>query len=368
MAAALLSACGNDTSTTNNDSTMKKGISRADWGETDGKKVYLFTLSNGKGSEVKISNYGGTITSWTTVDKSGKSSSIVLGFDSLAGYLAKPPYFGATIGRYGNRIGDAQFTLDGNTYKLAANNGKNHLHGGLKGFDKVVWDAEQINDSTPSLTIKYLSKDNEEGYPGNLNVSVTFTLTDNNELKIDYAAETDKPTVLNLTNHSYFNLTGSVDNTILNHVLFIDASRYTPVDTTLIPTGELKPVAGTPFDFTQPTKIGARIDSVPGGYDHNFVLNKQGNGMILAASVTDSISGRKLEVFTMEPGIQFYTGNFLDGSIKTDAGKPINKNTAFCLETQHFPDSPNKPAFPSVVLRPGEKYATSTTYKVSIQP
>ncbi|MGI8638037.1 MAG: aldose epimerase family protein, partial [Segetibacter sp.] len=265
------------------------------------------------------------------------------------------------------RIANAKFTLDGKTYNLAANNGKNSLHGGLKGFDKVVWDAAPIDDNTPSVTLNYLSKDGEEGYPGNLKVSVKFTLSDDNELKIEYNAETDKATPVNLTNHSYFNLTGDVSNTILNNVLMIDADRYTPVDTSLIPTGELKPVKGTPFDFTTPHKVGERIDQVKGGYDHNFVLNKKGNSLEKVASVTDSISGRKMEVYTTQPGLQFYSGNFLDGSIKTDDGKPINQHDALCLETQHFPNSPNQPSFPSTILKPGEKYHTETMYKVSVQ-
>jgi len=240
------------------------------------------------------------------------------------------------------------------------------LHGGTKGFDKVVWDATTENDSVPSLSLSYLSKDGEEGYPGNLQVNVRYTLTDDNELKIEYNATTDKPTVLNLTNHSYFNLTGDVANTILDHQLQVDADNYTPVDTTLIPTGEIKSVKGTPFDFTTATKIGLRIDSVKGGYDHNFVLNKKDTTLTKVATLTDDKSGRKLEVFTMEPGLQFYTGNFLDGTIKTSAGKAINQHTALCMETQHFPDSPNEPKFPITVLRPGQKYHTVTVYKLSV--
>jgi aldose 1-epimerase len=369
----MITSCGNDNSkngsdTTKNDTTkndvMKTGIQQADWGESDGKKVYLYTLTNTNGAQVKISNYGGTITSWVTADSKGNKSSIVLGFNELKGYLAPPPFFGATVGRYGNRIANAKFTLNGKTYKLAANNGKNSLHGGLKGFDKMVWDAAPLADNTPSLTLSYLSKDGEEGYPGNLKVSINFSLSDDNELKIDYNAETDKATPVNLTNHSYFNLTGDPGNTILNHSVMIDADRYTPVDKTLIPTGELKPVKGTPFDFTTAHKVGERIDQVEGGYDHNFVLNKKGTSISKVATVTDSVSGRRLEVYTDQPGIQFYTGNFLDGSIKTDDGTPIPKHGGLCLETQHFPDSPNKPAFPSTILKPGEKYHTTTTYKV----
>lgn len=370
----VLTSCSNN-STNNKETTdstktttsiMKTGIQQADWGESDGKKVYLYTLTNKNGSQVKISNYGGTITSWVTADSKGNKSNIVLGFNELKGYLAHPPYFGATIGRYGNRIAKGRFTLDGKTYKLAVNNNANALHGGLKGFDKVVWDPSPLTENTPALTINYLSKDGEEGYPGNLKVSVKFSLSDDNELKIEYDAQTDKATPINLTNHSYWNLTGDVSNTILNNSLMIDADRYTPVDTGLIPTGEWKSVKGTPFDFTTPHKIGERIAQVKGGYDHNFVLNKKGNNLDKVAFVTDSISGRQLEVYTTQPGLQFYSGNFLDGSIKADNGKPIEQHAALCLETQHFPDSPNEPSFPSTILKPGEKYHTETMYKVSI--
>jgi aldose 1-epimerase len=333
----------------------------------DGKEVLLYTLVNKNGVEVKITNYGGTVTSWVTPDKNGNKSSVVLGFDSLSGYLAKPPYFGAIIGRYGNRIGNASFTIDTATYTLAANNGKNHLHGGEKGYDKVVWDAMPSSDSASSLTLSYFSKDGEEGYPGNLKITVVYSLSDDNELLIDYRAETDKATPVNLTNHSYFNLTGDVSNTILNHALQVHADKYTPVDAGLIPTGELKDVKGTPFDFLQPHLIGERIAQVEGGYDHNFVLNRKGEELELVATLTDSISGRKLEVFTTEPGLQFYSGNFLDGTIKTSAGKAIQQHAALCLETQHFPDAPNKPAFPNTILKPGEKYHTVTKYKISLQ-
>ena len=291
----------------------------------------------------------------------------MIGFDSLGSYLQKPPYFGALIGRYGNRIGNAKFSLDGKTYQLAANNGKNHLHGGIKGFDKVVWDATTFSDSMPSLVLTYVSKDGEEGYPGNLKVTVQYTLTDDDALKIEYTGETDKATPVNLTNHSYFNLTGDVSNTILNHSLMIDADNYTPVDSTSIPTGEIKSVKGTPYDFTKPGKIGARIDSVIRGYDHNFVLNRKDNSLQLAAVLSDSLSGRKLEIYTTEPGVQFYTGNYLDGKFINHDGKPVNYRTALCLETQHFPDSPNKPGFPSTIIRPGERYHTVTVYKVLVE-
>ncbi|MEO8766695.1 MAG: aldose epimerase family protein [Ginsengibacter sp.] len=346
--------------------TIKAGISRAEWGDVDNKKVYLFTLTNSKGAEVKITSYGGIVTSFVTADKTGKKSSIIIGFDSLTSYLQKPPYFGALIGRYGNRIGNAKFTLEGKEYKLAANDGKNTLHGGLKGFDKVVWDATIVNDSVPALTLNYVSKDGEEGYPGNLKVTVQYMLTENNELKIAYDAETDKATPVNLTNHSYFNLSGDVANTILSHTLMIDANHYTPVDNTLIPTGEIKDVKGTPFDFTTAKAIGRDIDSVKGGYDHNWVLNKKDGSLQKAAVLSDSASGRSLEVYTTEPGLQFYTGNFLDGKFANHDGKAINLHTALCLETQHFPDSPNKTNFPSTILKPGEKYHSETVYKVVI--
>lgn len=368
-----LCSCGNQSGTTTaagadsaNATTAKEGITRKDWGQTEGKAVSLFTLTNKNGVQVTISSYGGTITSWTVPDKNGGRSSIVVGFDKLDDYLQKPPYFGATVGRYGNRIGGAQFKLDGTVYKLAANDGKNTLHGGIKGFDKVVWQVAAIDSAKPALSLTYLSKDGEEGYPGNLATTVHFSLTDSNELVIDYTATTDKATPVNLTNHSYFNLTGDVSNSILNHSLWIDADRYTPVDSTLIPTGELKSVKGTPFDFTTPHKIGERIDQVKGGYDHNFVLNRKGNDRQLVAYVTDSISGRKLEVYTTEPGLQFYSGNFLDGKFRNRDGKAIVKHSAMCLETQHFPDSPNKTAFPSTILKPGQTYHSTTAYKVSI--
>ncbi len=346
------------------EAAVKPGISQLPWGEVEGKKVNLYTLTNSKGTTVKISNYGGIITSFVTRDKRDSATSIVVGFDSLSSYLNQPPYFGALVGRYANRIGDAKFRLDGKTYQLAANNGKNHLHGGLKGFDKQVWEVSDIADTVPTLTLHYLSKDGEEGYPGNLHVTVQYILTDDDELRIEYEAETDKPTPVNLTNHSYFNLTGDVSKSILDHTLTIDADHYTPVDTSLIPTGEIKSVKGTPFDFTSAHRIGERIDSVKGGYDHNFVLNKKDSSLQRIAVLSDTVSGRKLEVYTTQPGLQFYTGNFLDGKFINHDGKPVRQHSALCLETQHFPDSPNKPQFPSVILKPGEKYHQITVYKV----
>ena len=362
--AAFITSCNNN-QTNNEKMETKAGITKTAWGNTDGKNIFLYTLTNAKGVQVKISNYGATVTSWVSPDKNNKPSSIVLGFDSLSGYLAKPPYFGAVVGRYGNRIAKGKFKIDTAQYTLATNNGPNALHGGLKGFDKQVWDASTENDSTASLLLSYTSKDGEEGYSGNLKVTVRYTLTDDNELKIEYNATTDKPTVLNLTNHSYFNLTGDVSNSILDHTLMIDADNYTPVDTTLIPTGEIKSVKGTPFDFTKAKKIGQEI-AAAGGYDHNFVLNKKDSSLQKIVELKDSISGRTLEVYTTEPGVQFYTGNFLDGTFSTPAGKKINQHAAMCLETQHFPDSPNQPKFPTTLLLPGQQFHSETVYKLKV--
>ena len=357
-------------STTTASTSSKTGVTVANWGTFDDKPVHLFTLTNKNGVQVKISDYGGTITSFMAQDKNGKKSSIVIGLDSLSGYTAGVPYFGATVGRYGNRIAKGKFTLDGKTYSLATNNGPNALHGGKKGFDKVVWTASDTNSAESKLTLTYVSKDGEEGYPGNLTSHVTFSLTDDDMLKIEYTATTDKATVLNLTNHSYFNLTGDAgSNTILNHSVMIDADRYTPVDATLIPTGQLAPVKGTPFDFTTAHLIGERIKQTGGdpvGYDHNYVLNKKDTSLTKVAEVTESTSGRKLEVFTTQPGLQFYSGNFLDGTIKTSGGKPINQYTGFCMETQHFPNSPNTPSFPTTILRPVQTFHSITEYKISV--
>lgn len=343
-----------------------KKVQQEDWGELEGKKVYLYTLRNSHGVEVKITNYGGIITSWLAPGRNGQQADIVLGFDRLSTYLDGHPYFGALVGRYANRIGKGKFSISGTEYTLATNNGEHHLHGGNKGFDKVVWDAEP-GESTASLTLRYLSRDGEEGYPGNLNVTVVYTLHANNELLIDYTATTDKPTVVNLTSHSYFNLSGNAEQPILGHYLQLNAAEYTPVDEGLIPTGEKKPVRDSPFDFLTPHTIGERIDSLEKGYDHNFVLNRQGRGLEKVATLTDSASGRVLEVFTTEPGLQLYTGNFLDGTLKNRDGRMIREHAAICLETQHFPDAPNKPGFPSTLLQPGETYHTITSYKVSVQ-
>jgi aldose 1-epimerase len=343
-------------------------ISRAPFGVTaTGEAVDRYTLSNRRGMAVEIATYGGIVVSCRVPDRAGVVADVVLGFDSLEGYLKGHPYFGAIVGRYGNRIAKGRFTLGGTTFQLARNNGENHLHGGLRGFDKVVWKAAEI--AGPALQLTYTSKDGEEGYPGNLSVTVVYTLTDNNELKVDYTATTDKETVVNLTNHSYFNLAGQGEGDILGHRLRIDADRFTPVDAGLIPTGELRSVAGTPFDFRTERAIGERIDAEDeqiargGGYDHNFVLNGAPGTMRLAARVLEPRSGRVLEVHTTEPGMQFYTGNFLDGSITGKGSRVYRKRYGFCLETQHFPDSPNKPSFPPATLRPGETYRTSTIFR-----
>ncbi len=344
----------------------KMSIEKQSFGQTeDGKAVELYTLTNASGLKAEIMTYGGIVTSLQVPDRNGNFADIVLGRDSLDEYIEGNPYFGALIGRFGNRIAKGKFTLDGVEYTLAVNNGPNHLHGGIKGFDKVVWDAEEMQtDGGPGLKLTYQSRDGEEGYPGTLSCTVIYTLTDNNELKISYEAETDKATVVNLTHHSYFNLGGHNSGDILGHELTINADHFTPVDNSQIPTGEIKPVKDTPMDFTKPMVIGSRIQQVEGGYDHNYVLNSSDGSLALAAWVYEPKSGRVMEIFTTEPGVQFYTGNFLDGSIK-GKGAVYKKHTGFCLETQHFPDSPNKPDFPSVVLKPGERYTQLTVHKFS---
>ena len=328
----------------------------------------LYTI-NSNGVEAAITTYGARVVSLKTPDRTGAFGDVVLGFDTLAGYESDNPFFGAVVGRYGNRIAKGRFTLNGKEYKLATNNGPNALHGGLKGFDKVVWTAQQSGPAGVKLT--YLSKDGEEGYPGNLTATVEYTLTDANELKIGYTVTTDKDTVFNITNHSYFNLAGEGSGDILGHKFTLHADRFTPVDSTLIPTGELKAVAGTPFDFRQPHTIGERIDAndeqikFGGGYDHNFVLNGNMGTLRLAARLEDPKSGRVMEVTTTEPGLQFYTGNFLDGSIKGKGGKTYKRRGALCLETQHFPDSPNKPGFPTTTLKARQTYQSTTVFKFS---
>lgn len=354
-----------DTEDTQKGETTKMGIIKSDFGKTkEGQAVDLYTLTNANGMAVKITNYGGIVTSLKVPDKNGQLDDVVLGFDSLDKYLEGHPYFGALVGRYGNRIARGKFTLNGTEYQLAANNGENHLHGGIKGFDKVVWNAEIVKkENEVGIKLSYLSKDGEEGYPGNLSVVVIYTLTKNNELKILYEAETDKPTPVNLTHHSYFNLKGAGNGDILGHLMTFAADRFTPVDEGLIPTGELKSVKDTPMDFTVPKSIGERIDRVKGGYDHNYVLNDWDGSLKQAAKVVEPTSGRVMEVWTTEPGLQFYTGNFLDGTITGKNGKVYQKHFGFCLETQHFPDSPNNPGFPSTILEPGEKYTHTTIYR-----
>jgi aldose 1-epimerase len=338
---------------------------------TDGRSIQLYTLVNRAGMRVAIATFGGTVLNLFAPDRSGRMGDIALGFSTIEPYFAKSPYFGALIGRYGNRIAKGRFTLDGNTYQLAKNNGPNALHGGLKGFDKQLWTAEVLGQDPPSIRLSRLSPDGEENYPGNLKVAVTYTLTNRHELRIQYVAQTDKATVLNLTNHTYFNLAGAGRGSILAHQVKIHASRFTPVDKTLVPTGEIKEVAGTPMDLRQWTPIGAKLQAVggePAGYDHNYVLDR---GPLvrprLAAEVWEPKSGRHLKVYTNQPGIQFYTGNFLDGAIRGKGGKVYSQHDAFCLETQHFPDSPNHPNFPSTVLRPGEMFRSTTLYKFSVK-
>ncbi|MCR4439113.1 MAG: aldose epimerase family protein [bacterium] len=338
----------------------------------DGRVVEAFDLRNAHGMKARIITYGGIVVSLEVPDRQGKFADVVLGYSSLQPYLEDSPYFGAIVGRYGNRIANGRFVLDGVEYRLATNDGPNHLHGGVRGFDKVVWQGEPVREKDAvGVRLTYLSPDGEEGYPGNLRAVVTYRLTNQNELHIDYEATSDKPTIVNLTHHSYFNLAGEGSGDILGHVLQILADRFTPVDAGLIPTGELRSVEATPFDFRQPTPVGQRIDwddeqlRNGRGYDHNFVLNSGGGMLALAATVYEPTSGRVMEVLTTEPGLQFYSGNFLDGHHVGKSGKAYGHRSGFCLEAQHFPDSPNTPHFPSVVLRPGETYRQGTVYRFS---
>jgi aldose 1-epimerase len=368
LAALMLSGPGCATNEKPGNKSMTR-LQEQNWGTVDGKPVKLFTLTNRKGTIVKVTNYGLIITDIQTADRQGKLGHVVLGFDNLDQYVKGHPFFGAIAGRVANRIAKGKFTLDGKEYTLAVNNGPNHLHGGRKGFDKVVWEAKPrlAGDHEQAIDFHYLSKDGEEGYPGNLDVTVTYTFTDNDEIRIDYRAKTDKSTPVNLTNHSYFNLAGSGDT--LGTEVFIDADRYTPTDNTLIPLGELAPVKGTALDFTKPTTMGARIEQLdksrggPGGYDHNFVLNSGGKQLALAARAHEPKSGRVLEVLTTEPGVQLYNGIGLDGKTLGHDGTPYVKYGGFCLETQHFPDAINHPEFPSVVLRPGQTFQSTTVFK-----
>ena len=360
------------------------GGARKPFGATArGEAVSVYTLKNAHGIELRVLDYGGIIVSLRVPDRNGRLDDVVLGFDSLGDYERGSPYFGALIGRYGNRIARGRFTLDGRTYTLATNNGPNHLHGGARGFDKVVWAAAPFErGDSVGLVLNYTSPDGEEGYPGTLRATVTYTLTNANQLIFDYHATTDRATPVNLTQHSYFNLAGDGKGDILGHVVTLNADRFTPVDSTLIPTGEIRSVAGTPFDFRTPTAIGARIDRDDEqlrngrGYDHNFVFDKGGiggkggigEGMTLAARVYEPTSGRVMEISTTEPGLQFYSGNFLDGTLRGKQGVVYRHRYGFAMETQHFPDSPNKPAFPSTILRPGEDYRTRTIYRFGVQP
>ena len=344
-------------------------IKKEPFGKAGDQPVEMYTLTNANAVEVKIITYGARVASLKVPDRNGKLADVVLGCETLDCYI-NDPYFGAIVGRYANRIGKGRFSLNGKEYTLPKNDGENTLHGGIRNFSRVVWTATEVKSGGGvALSLSYLSKDGEEGFPGNLSATVLYTLTDKNELRIDYTATTDKTTVVNLSGHSYFNLAG--EGSILNHVMMINAGRFTPVDSGLIPTGELRSVKGTPMDFTTPTRIGARIDDpyeqlvLGKGYDHNWVLDSGGGKLALAARVTEPKTGRVLEVYTTEPGIQFYTGNFLDGSIKGKGGLVYQKRFGFCLETQHFPDSPNKPSFPSTVLQPGKTYKTTTVYKFS---
>lgn len=373
----LLQSCTSKTSenTQTADSVTVNTIEKVAYGTLpDGSTADLYTLRNANGMKVQITNYGGTITNLETPDKNGKYENITLACDSLSGYLKGVPYFGALIGRYGNRIAKGKFTLEGKTYSLAQNNGVNALHGGKKGFDKVLWTATPIDGEEPQLKLNYTSADGEEGYPGKLEIEVIYTLQKDNSLKIDYKATTDKATVVNLTNHTYFNLTGDANKEILDHEVTLLADKFLPVDETLIPTGELKAVAGTPFDFTAAHKIGERINDAKDiqikygkGYDHCWVFSDSSKTLKNVASVYEATSGRMMEVSTTEPAIQFYSGNFLDGSVIGKGGIPAKFRTGFCLETQHYPDSPNQPKFPTTVLKPGETYQTTTVYKFSVK-
>jgi aldose 1-epimerase len=365
-AAALLFGCTPATQ-------KSEAITKASFGTTkDGKTVDVYTLKNSNGVEARIINYGGIVLSLKVPDKAGQMGDVVLGYDTLAEYEKETPYFGCLVGRYGNRIAKGKFTLNGQTYTLATNNYPNALHGGVKGFDKVVWDAKPASSPKgPAVELSYVSKDGEEGYPGTLTVKAVYTLTDDNALQLDYTATTDKDTVVNLTQHSYFNLAGKGD--ILGHVVQINADKFTPVDVTLIPTGELKPVDGTPFDFRKPTAIGERVNAndeqikFGGGYDHNWVIIKPMGELGLQARVTEPTTGRVLEVLSTEPGLQFYCGNFLDGKLKGKGGWVYQHRNGFCMEPQHYPDSPNQPSFPSVVLKPGQTYKNTIIYKLSVQ-
>ena len=349
-----------------------RSIEASEFGAIDGQPVTLFTLTNTSGANVGIIEYGGIVVSLNVPDRDGNLGDVVLGFDTLDAYVADTPYFGAITGRYANRIAGGKFEIDGAAYELPVNNGPNSLHGGIKGFDKVIWKGAPT-ESGDGVSFAYVSQDGEEGYPGTLESSVTYTWTDSNELRIDYVASTDKPTVVNLTNHSYFNLKDGGASPILDHVLMINASNYTPVDATSIPLGEIASLDGSPLDFREATAIGDRIEEEDeqlgfgAGYDHNYVIDRDADGLALAATVSEPETGRVMDVLTAEPGVQFYSGNFLDGHHIGKGGVGYQRRSGLCLETQHYPDSPNQPDFPSTVLRPGETYKTSTVYKFYVR-
>ncbi|MCD4697161.1 MAG: galactose mutarotase [Bacteroidales bacterium] len=368
VSTAIFVSCQNTTQQAEKKTkSAKMEITKEHFGNIGGENIYLYTLTNPSGFSVQITNYGGIVTSILTPDKNGYMDDVVLGYDSLGGYLIESPYFGAIVGRYANRIANGKFTLDGKEYILEKNEGHCHLHGGNIGFDKKIWNANTFaDDSIASLKLSYLSPDGEEGYPENLDVTVTYRITPDNELQIEYSAKTDKPTPINLSHHGYFNLSGTSGRNILNHEIYIDADRYTVVDNLHIPTGELRDVTNTNMDFRTPMVIGARIGMVDGGYDHSYVLNNQGK-TARVAELYDPQTGRVMDVFTTEPGMQFYSGNFLDGSIVGEYGLVYQRHHGLCLETQHFPDSPNHPDFPNTILRPGETYSQLTTYKFSVR-
>ena len=371
----LLSACQGepaDSAEAETTDEPRLSISVREWGPTKAGTADLYTLTNANGMEVDIANFGGIVTRVLAPDRDSQFTDIVLGFENRDDYEINAPYFGAIIGRYGNRIAKGTYRIDDNTYELAINNAPNALHGGPTGFHVQLWEADSITrPGAVGVELTRLSPDGEEGYPGNLSTTVRYLLNNDNELRIEYAANTDAPTIVNLTNHTYFNLRGAGSGDILGHELMIDADYFTPVDSTLIPTGELRPVADTPFDFRRPTPIGERIDAENEqlryglGYDHNFVLDRDGPGLERVATVYEPTTGRYLEVLTTEPGLQFYSGNFLDGTLTGKGGTALDYRTGFCLETQHYPDSPNQPEFPSTVLRPGETYETTTVYRFS---
>jgi aldose 1-epimerase len=355
--------------------TPAPGIRKSVFGKMpDGLEISLYTLRNANGIQVGITNYGGKVVSLLVPDRRGKLADVVLGFDTLAPYLGNEPHFGTLIGRFANRIGGGRFSLEGVEYQLPLNRPPNTLHGGMEGFDRKVWRARELTGSSPGLELSYLSLDGEEGFPGNLTAKAVYTLTDANELRLDYTATTDKTTLVNLTNHSYFNLAGHGSGDILGHLMTVNADQFTPTDSEQIPTGEIRSVASTPFDFREPAAIGARIDQddpqlkFGRGYDHNYVINREGPGLVLAARAVEPESGRVLEVLTTQPGVQLYTGNFLDGSLRGKEAKTYPRRSAFCLETQHFPDSPNHPNFPPAVLKPGQTYQETAVFRFSTAP